>query len=93
MLTSQNSPDLPIIQENGKTEALTADLSFAIGGGITLIGATILTVHALKRPAPTELLGQSPEQDSPTLVFTPELLVSKAGMSFGFRETQKTFPL
>ncbi|MEE2903500.1 MAG: PEGA domain-containing protein [Myxococcota bacterium] len=85
LLTSQNSPDLPLIQENGKTESLTADLSFAIGGGITLIGATILTFHALKRPAPTELLGRSPGQDSPSVAFSPEVLISDNGMSFGVR--------
>ena len=85
LLTSQNSPDLPLIQENGKTESLTADLSFAIGGGITLIGATILTFHALKRPAPTELLGQAEGQDSPTVAFSPEVMISDTGMSFGVR--------
>ena len=87
LLTSQNSPDLPLIQENGKTEALTADLSFAIGGGLTLVGATILTIHALKRPAPTELLGNAPEQDSPTLVFYPDISMSESGMSLGLRGT------
>ena len=62
--TSQNSPELPLIQNDGKTQALTADICFGAGGLVTLIGATILTIRSLRRPAPTELLGLNEESNS-----------------------------
>ena len=45
--TPQNSPDLPIIQNDGKTQALAADISFGVGSLVTLVGASIITVRAL----------------------------------------------
>lgn len=56
--TSQNDPELPVIQNEGRSQAMIADIGFGVGGVLTLIGASILTVRALQRPIPTELLGQ-----------------------------------
>ena len=58
LATPQNSPDLSRIQDDGKTKALVADISFGAAGAFAVGGAVTLIVHELTRPAAIEMLGK-----------------------------------
>jgi hypothetical protein len=49
-LTQQTSPDLPSIQDTGKTWSLAADLSYAGGAVFAIGGATVLLIELYSQP-------------------------------------------
>lgn len=58
-LTSQASPDLPEIQDLGKTNALVADLCYLGGAVVGLAGATVLLIELYREPTPDQLLSNA----------------------------------